>query len=121
MVAAEEPTALLERTVCQTGSPETPPSCREQRPLTAAASPFSARRHNSCKKQEINGRYNNSAADGLVAAAAAAAEKELAPVIIRPGFINSVEAFIVYKTAAAAAAAATSKPAHEAASRISRS
>ena len=62
---------------------------------------------------------DDAAADGLVAAAAAAAEKKLAPVAERPGFLNSVEAFIVYKTAAAAAAAATAKPAHEAAARIS--
>ena len=34
--AAEEPTALLERTVCQTGSPETPPRVQRAEALTAA-------------------------------------------------------------------------------------
>ena len=66
-----------------------------------------------------NGR-DDTAADGLVAAAAAAAQKKLAPVALRPRLINSVEAFIIFKTAAAAAAAATTKPAHEAAARIAR-
>ena len=94
--------------MCQTGSPETPPSCREQRPLTAERG----------APQGKHGR-DDAAADGLVAAAAAASEKKLTPVIIRPGFINSVEAFIIFKTAAAAAAAATAKPTPEAASRIS--
>ena len=62
---------------------------------------------------------DNAAADGFKPAAAAASETKLAPVFVRSGFINSVEAFIIFKTAAAAAAAATAKPTPEAASRIS--
>ena len=88
-----------------------------------AASPCSARRditHRKARYAAPQGKHgrDDAAADGLVAAAAPTSEKKLAPVIIRPGFINSVEAFIIFKTAAAAAAAATAKPAHEAASRI---
>ena len=87
-------------------------------PLTAAASPCSARRYIAHRKKKENGR-DDDAADGLVAAPSAAAEKELAPVALRPGIVHRLEAVaFLRKTAAAAAAAATAKPAHEAASRI---
>ena len=71
------------------------------------------------KKAAPGRAADDTAADGLVAAAAPTSEKALAPVAQRSGIVHRLEAFIVYKTAAAAAAAATAKPAHEAAARIS--
>ena len=100
---------------------------REQRPDSGVAVQRAARhnsshdaepRHKENAAPQGNHGRNDAAADGLVAAASAAPQKKLAPVIIRPGFINSVEAFIIFKTAAAAAAAATTKSSYQKASRV---
>ena len=92
---------------------------RARGPLTAAAGrAITHRKPRDAAPQGNHGR-DNTATDGLVAAAAPTSEKELAPVTVRSGIINSLEAVaFLRKTAAAAAAAATAKPAHEAASRI---